>query len=637
MAVKNNGGGMEKDVPEVSRTVGSGGRRDERRPPRSRGNPGKKQGGDQKQAKKTGQRPRSGNKRDGRDTGNYDLDLSLQEELMSGNLRARGRKAQVSINHLLQFQLPEIEREQETHRRNGRRKNDSGTHVHLHGDSFINANYRLLVDDSSEYNEQTADPNVPVPQEKIVRVIVPKGQNCPICLAEEPVAPQMVACGHIFCLSCLLNFFSVEDEVKNKSAYTQKKRLKECPLCGSIVRANKVKPVLVEEARVGETPEAGTDTSLKLMCKPHGSILPLPVELGVDPLAVGNVPSLDLPEVAEYAHTIKCSSAKAIDLFQRDIDSIKTQYEIDKILYNDDGKYYKMASEDLSEKISKILGDQDEQQLEGINTSMGSLNVGVDVKAKYHDSNAFFFYQTSFHSSTKYFLSPLDVKILLSAFHNYSAFPDNLPVTVENVNYVSALTPEMIGRYKYFAHLPLGTEIAFVEIDWRDNAILPREVYQHFNVELKQRRRKLSMKKQKEDKQKINYQKRLEREHAEFYRRENGDFLSPQEIHALTTPVDDYLLDSLSSPSHVASRTEPGSTADEGRRSAYKERTIWGTSIPVVPDEKASKENQEFENMLLQRMQEDNEPQEANGKTGKKNNKKKKGKVMLFSNTHRTL
>lgn len=638
MGLKGNGS-LEKDGPGTSNSGYTGGKRNERKPHKGRGKSGNPPGGDQRQAKKTGLRARSGNKRDvGRDPENYDLDLSLQEELMSGNFKVRGRKAQVSINHLLQFQLPEIERQKETHRKSGRRKQDGGTHIHLHGDSFINANYRLLVDDSFEYAEQTADPNVPVSQEKIVRVIVPKGQNCPICLAEEPIAPHMVACGHIFCLSCLLNFFSVEDGVQDKSKYSQKKKLKECPLCGSIVRSNKVKPVLVEDIRVGETPEPGVQTSMKLMCKPHGSILPLPVELGIDPLVAGSVPSLDLPQVADYAHIIKCSPGKAIELLQKDIDGIKTQHEIDKILYNDNGKYYKMASEDLSEKIAQVLSQQKNDTTERFDNSMKSLNLGCDLKKRYHDVGAFFFYQTSFHSSTRFFLSPLDVKILLTAFHHYSDFPEDLQVLVENINYGSVVTPELVSRYKYFGHLPLGTEVAFIEIDWRDNPILPKEVFQQFLSELKQRRRKLSIKKQKEDKQKLIYQKRLEREHAEFYKRENGDILSTQEIHALAL-TDDYLLDSLSfSRPGSFQKNSSGTGQDQDIQTAYKERTIWGTSIPVIPDEKVSKENQEFENMLLQRMQQDDEPEGAGSSAGKKSSKKKnkKGKVMLFSNAHRT-
>lgn len=135
-----------------------------------------------------------------------DIDLSIQEEILGGNFKLRGRKTQVSINHLLNFQLPEVEREKSrssSSKKSNRRRDE---HVHLHGDTFVNVNYRLLVDDRFDYPEQNCNPNVPVDQEKILRVIVPKGQNCSICLSEEPVAPRMVTCGHIFCLSCLLLF-----------------------------------------------------------------------------------------------------------------------------------------------------------------------------------------------------------------------------------------------------------------------------------------------------------------------------------------------------------------------------------------------------------------------------------------------
>lgn len=643
MAVKNSGN-SEREIPEI---LSGGGRRESSGKSQKTSHPKGKDGrngatkahgyhgGNHRQRGKQ-QKPGKGRRRD--DSENYDLDMSLQDELINGNYRLRGRKAQVSINHLLQFQLPEIEREQEGRSRKGnRRRNQGEAHIHLHGDSFINANYRLLLDDRFDYKEQSTDPNSPVPGEKIVRVIVPRGQNCPICLSEEPIAPHMVACGHIFCLSCLLNFFSVEDTVKDKNTYAQKKKLKECPLCGSIVRPEKVKPVLAEEARAQDVPEPGKAATLKLMCKPHGSILPLPVLLGTDPLAVGDAPSLDLPLVADYAHMVKCSASKAMELYQKDLEGILNQYEIDKILYNDEGKYYKMAIDYVNDKISNIISQQDVDNLEGTDQSIANLNLGIDLKEKYNDSNAFFFYQTSFSSSIRFFLSPLDVKILLTAFHQYSKFPDELNVMVENVNYSSVLTPEMTNRYKYFGHLPLGTEIAFIEIDWRENSILPKEVYQHFVVELKQRRRKLSQRKHKEDKQRIDHQRKLEREHAEFYRRENGELSSTQDFLDREIALsNESFLDSLSSINQTSLDLTNGKSEDRERKPALKERTIWGTSIPVSRDEKSSKENEEFEAMLLQKMQQD-EADESSGDAGRKKGKKKKGKVMLFSSAHRTL
>lgn len=637
-----NGSSWDKEIPEVPgnsvrRETGGGHPKGTSKGKNSRNGASrahKYHGGSHRQRGKQ-QKPVNGIK--GAEFEDYSLDTSLEDELMNGNYRLRGRRAQVSINHLLQFQLPEIEREQASQsHKSGRRRNQGESHVHLHGDSFINANYRLLVDDRFDYKEQSADPNISVSQEKIVRVIVPRGQNCPICLSEDPVAPHMVACGHIFCLSCLLNFFSVEEPVKDKTTYSHKKKLKECPLCGSIVRREKVKPVLAEDACAPDVPKPGSETTIKLMCKPHGSILPLPVQLGTDPVEVGDTPSLNLPHIADYAHYVKCSSSKAVEYYEKDLEGILNQYEIDKILYNDQGKYYKMAIDYVNDKINSIRSENAVDPMKTLEQSVASLSVGTDLKAKYDDAGAYFFYQTSFSSPIRFFLSPLDVKVLLSAFHHYSNFPEEITVAVENVNYGSVLTPEMARRYKYFGHLPLGTELAFLEIDWRDNDILPGEVYQQFIVELKQRRRKLSQKRHKEDKQKIDHQRRLEREHAEFYKRENGhsssigNILEPELLLG-----NDNFLDSLSSINRTSQKPIDGDTEGRERKPTFKEKTIWGTSIPINRDEQSSKENEEFEAMLLQKMQQD-DAQESYGRSGKKKGKKK-GKVMLFSSGHQTL
>lgn len=558
----------------------------------------------------------------------YDLDFSIQEELNSGNYKFRGGKAQVSINHLLQFQLPEIERDRLGDSRElARRRNKSDNAIHLTGDSFINANYRLLVDDRFEYKEQGNHPDVPIPQENIVRVIVPRGQKCPICL-EEPVAPQMVACGHIFCYSCLINFFSIEEVTRDTTnEYSRRRKLKECPLCGNIIRQNKIKSVIFEEDIPNEAPQPNSRIKLSLMCKPHDSILPLPVELEIDPSRTGNFPPAEFDSLSKYAHIMKCNPEKTIEMLRKDIDDINTQYEIDRILYSDNGKFYKLAVKELESRIKSISEQQVSQP--DIARSLSNVNLGCNLREKYNDNSAFFFYQTAFQSSTKFFLSPLDVKILLNAYHQYCCFPEELSMVAENIHYGTSVTEDLLSRYKYFGHLPLGTEIAFIDLDWRDNMIIPKAVEQQFIGELKKRRKKLHLKKQKEDKEKAMYQMKIEKEHEEFYRRENGD--NPLVPEFMEYGNHQISLEALS-PKQREATTNEGS----GLKKGYVERTIWGTSISLQQDKQTSQENQEFEAMLLQRMQEsESSNSRSSGQKGKKN-KKNKGKVMLLSNTHQT-
>lgn len=553
------------------------------------------------------------------------FDASIEQELNNGNFKMRGKKTQVSINHLLDFQLPEVERElNNAPRRNNRNKKD--TYKHLHGDSFINVNYRLLVDDRFDYKELGNDPNKLVDKDKIVRVIVPKGQNCPICLNENPIAPRMVTCGHIFCSSCLINFFEVEETVKNPdTGVKQKKKFKECPLCGSIVRPHNTKDVLFEEDYdIGKEipcdmeesmPVPGKETTLKLMCKPHDSLLALPVSMGLDPKKVGDFPSVNLREISEYSHIMKCGADFALKLYQDDINAIENQYEIDKALYNDSGKYVKMALENIHEKISSLL-EQSDGSLESKLVNDFKNVLKISDTNKYDDSNAYFFYQTYFKSPTKFFLSPLDIKILLSIFEGYYKCPNELTVKVENVHYGTQVTESLIRRYKYIGHLPIGTEIALLDLDWRSVPFIEKDIYAKFASELKQRRRSLMIKKQREEKEKKSYEERLEREQQEFYRRENSEY----PLWEAQVNKSDLTLTSLPTPQQLHKEKE------EKKMNKYNEKTIWGTSIQITEDEKATQESKEFEQMLLAKMQQE-----------KSQKKKKKGKIMLFSNTQQHL
>lgn len=143
---------------------------------------------------------------------------------------------------------------------------------------------------------------------------------------------------------------------------------------------------------------------------------------------------------------------------------------------------------------------------------------------------------------------------------------------------------------------------------------IEKDVYNRFASELKQRRRKLIIRKQREDQEKKKYEERLEQEQREFYQRENSNFTGwePQ------INKKDIQLTSLPAPVKPPQNTE-------AKLSKYNEKTIWGTSIEITEDEKTTKENKEFEDMLLQKMRQE------------KSNKKKKGKIMLFSNTQQHL
>lgn len=545
-----------------------------------------------------------------------DFEWSIQEELASGNYKLNGRKTKISINHLLDFQLPEIDRKQNSYRttfEKNRRRRSEQDRVYLHGDSFINANYKFLVDENGDYSAQSSDPNVVLPPSLIRRVIIPRGQSCPICLTEELVSPRMAICGHVFCQTCLIRLFENNSEVKKDAPSYLKKRkdLKECPLCTSIIKKTSTIPVLIEETGTRPNPlKLGSTVDLKLMCKPHGSLLPLPSSLNVDPLGVGNFPSLHSTDLLPYCRIFKVDNDYAIDLFVKDNAEITRQQEIDKAIYNENEVLSNLA---IDENLSMIAKLREQRKSESPNLSNLSI---VDGIKKYNDSNAYYFYETAFGSGVKYFLSPLDIKILKSAFHNYCNFPPTLSAKIEDIHYGSMVTENTISKCRYISHLPIGTELAFIDVDWRNSPIIPKTIHDHFADELRQRRRKSAQKRNREDKEKKLYEQRLEQEHQDFYQKENGNILlgSTPNIVSQFPPASSKNL----VLQHASKPDIPKNNSDR-----HKERTVWGTEI-MVTDPKNVQDDENFEQMLLQ-------ASHASGES--KNGRKNKKKILLMGNS----
>ena len=592
-----------------------------------------------------------------------DIDSSIQEELLNKSFKARGRKGEISINHLLNFQLPELEKsgyKGQRPKRQTKRKNEGYIHIDLSIEEFINVNYRFLIDEKFDYGAQENDPNIPIPEDKIVRVIAPKGQSCPICLCEEPIAPRMVSCGHIFCFSCLIHFFAVEQTTKNpETGIVKKKKYKDCPLCGNIIKQERIKPVIFNDEIMGNldtfpgVPSLGKEHQLFLMCRPHGSALSLPVGLNVDPLKVGNFPNYSHKELAVYCHAMKCDSSVALDLLQKDLIAINSQYEIDKALYNEDKKYVDLAIDSINNQIISTISEEtivsdireaDEtidiatvsKELENLQTS--EREQLTDLKTKYNDKNAYFYYQTAFNSPIKFFLSPLDVKILLRSFESYANFPDTLQIVVENLHYGTVVTEQLIHRYKYISHLPLGTEIAFIDVDWRNTNILSKEIQDEFSAELKQRRRQFFKRKNKEDNDKRAYQQKLEEEQMKFYQEESRNIILDESLRKSVLKDAPSLLESGVRNRMKQEVGTPRGLTPTAEAATVQETTIWGTSIPVTPDPEKLSEEKEFQEMLLRKMYgegNDRDGKEEGFRESKKGSKrKKKGKVLLFSNTN---
>ena len=666
----------------------------------------------------------------------YDFEQDLQDQIMASQFRSGTKKAQISINHLLDLQFDRESNgphsgysSSSTSNRNylkNYRDNDLNS-AHLHGASFINATYKFVVLDKHDYSEQYANPNVLIKPEQIIRVVILKdekeeSQNCPICLSSDIVAPRMVACGHVFCYTCLLQFFDANNADTTFAASTStaslssatsqmhkpmKKRYHECPLCASMIKENSsnILPVLFETRKSslhGDTTIVSTDNTLssnkisvnkqmdfQLICRPHGNILGLPVNLGLDPSLCEYPPRMSSmidTDNYQFSRIVQTDVLDQIRFYKKDLQSIQEQHQLDQLLYNDDGKYAKLAEQKINDTIEHILSEQ-LSNLDLKPNSKSSLNnqtkktsqrssenafIGTDtILQKYDDSNAFFYLEHVDELGKRFFLSSLDVKLLKKTFGAYSKFPLSLHAKCENFTIDQRVNEYSIQNFKYFGHLPMGDTFNLCDIDWNytnnhynalqtqknletlgetgnasdvteptNESLIPSAVMENFKTQLKSRRSKTTRKKQKEDHEKKVYEKQLEIKHHKFYEQEGAGSASNWALDTNNIPA---LLNTFSSsvehfpdlPRHDAglsnSDHSDGENADATNKKREYTQTVWGTTIPKNEQNQDSGSDQDSwlpQNILDQIDSLNTKQKNGKGKKGKK-------KITLFANSQR--
>lgn len=110
-------------------------------------------------------------------------------------------------------------------------------------------------------------------------------------------------------------------------------------------------------------------------------------------------------------------------------------------------------------------------------------------------TSTYYYYQAA--SGQPIFLHPLDIKILLSYYHSYPAFPDEITVRVESRT-ESTVNDDLRKRCKYLAHLPEGADLVFVEADLTD--VVGLEGLRSFEGALRSRRNRRKEKGRRDDK-----------------------------------------------------------------------------------------------------------------------------------------
>ena len=112
-------------------------------------------------------------------------------------------------------------------------------------------------------------------------------------------------------------------------------------------------------------------------------------------------------------------------------------------------------------------------------------------------TSTYYYYQAA--SGLPLFLHPLDIKILLSHFSDYSAFPDTITIRVESFA-EGTVNDDLRKRCKYLAYLPEGADVVFIEADLE--GVVGAEGLKNFEGPLKMRISRRKEKGRKDDRAK---------------------------------------------------------------------------------------------------------------------------------------
>ncbi|KAL3469770.1 hypothetical protein BJX99DRAFT_64508 [Aspergillus californicus] len=568
-----------------------------------------------------------------------DDDISESAIMKSTN----SRKGQTSITHLMHFSLPPRP-EYHPPARSSRRYNSWGLGSGYHAMDkarYVHANYRFIVTPARVYHAQAANADVHLDWDSVLQVLASaqtQSSSCPICLS-TPVAPRMARCGHIFCLPCLIRYMHSTDDENHVPE--KKARSKKCPICFDIIYISETRPVRWFSGQEGVLPFEGGDVVLRLVKRETHSTLALPRD-GAESLA----PEEDIPwyhaaEVADYARIMKGGEDYMTAQYDAEIEDLRRQEQEDELMFGDETTWTRKAVAAINEAKQKVqgignppelspqpmyasqhtakpekssLGEPSQPSADNVFTSshnamdqtteamshisLAATDNGTEPKQKHsagrektpsdrkkgtnapHPSNLpYYFYQALPH----FYLSPLDIRILKTAFNDYSLFPATILPQVEHITTGHIVDDELRKRVKYLGHLPQGCEVNFLECDWRD--VVTPDILTQFSTEIEKRRKRNREKEAREEKSRIRAEKEEDDKRWAAARRKmpsigasdppfsDRDFLPL----ASGSSVDPSIIDMASSASpprpssHFSALASP-STSPPGTR------TVWGTT-----------------------------------------------------------
>lgn len=540
------------------------------------------------------------------------------------------RKGQTSITHLMNFSLPPRPQHHYQHHFNHRhqRRNPtwglgSGYHA-VDKARYVHANYRFIVRPDRAYHAQTTDADIYVSWDAVLQVLASaetQAASCPICLS-VPVAPRMAKCGHIFCLPCLIRYMQSTDE--SNSLAEKRPRWKKCPICEDSIYISEARPVRWIHGHDVSMLREGGDVLLKLLKREPGTTLALPRDTADGYGSSDDIPWFHIAEMMEYARFMKGGEDYMTAQYNQEVADLDAQEKEDELMFGDDNTWTRKAVltiEDAKQRLSGLgnppstasttststeqsngpetWGPADQDESSTLTTAMKSMALAQELSpitlssatakppsgSNRPASHPFYFY----HALPNFFLSPLDIRILKTAFGDFSAFPSTILPRVEHISTGHIIDDDLRKRAKYMAHLPYGFEVTFLECDWTD--VISPVILQQFQDDITRRRKKNLEKEAREERDRIRAEREEDDKRWATARKRRPSSVPKSFSDSDFRPLIDTTTHPSSSPGESALATTPPwntrtqssfATLATPGTSPEAPRTVWGTAA-VVP------------------------------------------------------
>ena len=440
----------------------------------------------------------------------------------------------------------------------------------------------------------------------------------------------------------------------------KKARWKKCPICWDSVYISETRPVRWYTGQENAPPREGEDVVLRLVMRQPGSTLALPRD-GADVLEKSeDIPWYFAAEVTDYARIMKGSEEYMMEQFDNEIEELKRQENEDHLMFGEEPVWTRKAVNAVNEAKEKVRGignppampkqptEKPKRQPIQFTTieesapemyfvqqnSQSDVNPPTDARiipiaqqlteprkpqiTKAGDNKApplnpvpphprhvnqahppdspYFFYQALLH----YYLAPLDIRILKSAFGNFASFPSTLLPRVERVS-TTVMDDDLRRRTKYLSHLPYGCEVGFLECNWTD--VVAPEILNQFKPDIERRRKRNRDKENREEKDRVRAEKAEDEARWANARRNrptaSTEHFSEDDFHPLTSSSLDQ---SNGSPPWPSRQGSSFATLASPSTSPSAPRTIWGTTVvaPASPEFHAHRPENDADDGWLQ-------------------------------------